>query len=179
VADVFPQGSTRETRRGHEPNKIAVRGLVIAAAALVGVGIVIEVILAQVIKQIAKKEQRLDALYPGRTAIDVDQFPNPRLQQNPAVDLARLRAEEGRRSESYGWVDRKAGIAHIPIERAMDIVARNGLPKVPAPAPTPGAPPRTSIPPGTKREEPAPATDSPPPTKSEQPQPKSKEGPKP
>ena len=56
-------------------------------------------------------------------------------------------------STAYGWVDRKAGIAHIPVERAMDILAKTGLPKVAALA-VAGVPPRTFIPPGTKREEP-------------------------
>jgi hypothetical protein len=179
VEDAFPQASTHGSMRGHEPNKIVVRGLVIAAAALVGTGIVVQIILALVMEQFAHKEQQLDSLYPGRMAIDVDQFPIPRLQENPSVDLARQRAEERRRFDAYGWVDRKAGIAHIPVERAMDILARTGLPKVPAPAPAIGAPPRTSIPPGTKREEARPVTDSPPPTKSEQPRPQSKKGLKP
>jgi hypothetical protein len=142
-------------------------------------GIIVQVILAVAMAQLAHKEQRSDSLYPGRMAIDVDQFPNPRLQENPSIDLARLRAEERQRFDAYGWVDRKAGIAHIPVERAMAILAKTGLPKVPAPAPAQGVPPRTSIPPGTKREEPRPAPDSPQPTKSEQPRPQSKDGVKP
>lgn len=32
---------------------------------------------------------------------------------------------------SYGWVDEKAGVAHIPIERAMELVAQRGLPVKP------------------------------------------------
>ena len=30
--------------------------------------------------------------------------------------------------KSYGWIDRKAGLAHIPIERAIEIIARSGIP---------------------------------------------------
>jgi len=33
---------------------------------------------------------------------------------------------------SYGWVDQKAGIARIPISRAIDIIAAQGLPSRPA-----------------------------------------------
>jgi hypothetical protein len=33
------------------------------------------------------------------------------------------RAKERRRLDSYGWVDRDAGIAHIPIDRAIDQIA--------------------------------------------------------
>lgn len=35
---------------------------------------------------------------------------------------------------SYGWIDRSAGVAHIPIDRAMDLVAKGVRP-------APGAPP--------------------------------------
>jgi|SRR5208283_25739 len=33
---------------------------------------------------------------------------------------------------SYGWVDQQAGVAHIPIERAMDLISERGLPVRPA-----------------------------------------------
>jgi hypothetical protein len=36
------------------------------------------------------------------------------------------------RLETYGWVDRAQGVAHIPIERAMDLVAHGAKP-VPGP----------------------------------------------
>ena len=32
---------------------------------------------------------------------------------------------------SYGWVDEKAGLAHIPIERAMELTVQRGLPVYP------------------------------------------------
>jgi hypothetical protein len=31
------------------------------------------------------------------------------------------------RLNGYGWVDRQAGVAHIPIDRAIEIVGRSGL----------------------------------------------------
>lgn len=38
-----------------------------------------------------------------------------------------LRAEQGARLGSYGWVDRSAGVIHVPIERAMEqVLAREG-----------------------------------------------------
>jgi hypothetical protein len=37
-----------------------------------------------------------------------------------------LRERQRRELDAWGWVDREAGIARIPIERAMDIVAREG-----------------------------------------------------
>ncbi|MBI3182775.1 MAG: hypothetical protein HYZ28_11610 [Myxococcales bacterium] len=34
-----------------------------------------------------------------------------------------LRLEQRQRLESYGWVDRDGGVIHLPIERAMQLVA--------------------------------------------------------
>lgn len=61
--------------------------------------------------------------------------PPPALQIAPYADLARLRAAETQRLESYGWVDRGRGIVHVPIEDAMRRVAQQGIRGWPAPAP--------------------------------------------
>ncbi len=50
-------------------------------------------------------------------------FPAPRLQPNPVADLNKFRAREEQQMNSYGWIDPSAGKIHIPIERAIDIVA--------------------------------------------------------
>jgi hypothetical protein len=47
-----------------------------------------------------------------------------------------MREYEEQRLRTAGWIDRQAGVAHIPIEQAMDLVAQRGLPW----KPTPGAP---------------------------------------
>ena len=155
MEDALPQGRPAlGAKPGHETTEIRVRGLVIFSIALVGIIAAAEVILGLWMRDFARKEERVDALYPARIAIEVDQFPNPRLQQNPRLDLDEMKADEARGIRSYEWVDPKAGIARIPVERAMDILAQKGLPKVPAPAAVPGAPPNTSIPPARKREEP-------------------------
>ena len=58
----------------------------------------------------------------------IQAFPEPRLQPNPPADLNKFRAQEEQILNSYGWVDQQAGVAHIPIEQAIDILAANGLP---------------------------------------------------
>jgi hypothetical protein len=42
--------------------------------------------------------------------------------------LQAVRAAENQMLNSYGWVDQQKGIIRIPIARAMDLVARKGLP---------------------------------------------------
>jgi hypothetical protein len=57
--------------------------------------------------------------------------PEPRLQTHAVRDLGDLRALEDATLSSYGWVDRKAGVVRIPITRAMELLAKRGLPAVP------------------------------------------------
>jgi hypothetical protein len=52
--------------------------------------------------------------------------PPPRLQAAPARELASVRAAAQGRLQGYGWTDRAAGLARIPIDRAMQLQARRG-----------------------------------------------------
>jgi hypothetical protein len=54
--------------------------------------------------------------------------PEPRLQPFPANQLGVLRQHEDDVLDSYGWVDQKAGVVHIPVDKAMDIMAQRGFP---------------------------------------------------
>lgn len=54
--------------------------------------------------------------------------PPPRLEPEPTEELRELRAAEDSLLGSYGWVDRKAGIARIPIDRSIELTAERGLP---------------------------------------------------
>jgi len=69
------------------------------------------------------------------------QPPNPRLQSDPFAELDLLRATQDAQLNSYGWVDESAGLAHIPIERAMDLLVANGLPATPVAVETATEPP--------------------------------------
>jgi hypothetical protein len=65
----------------------------------------------------------------------VDQtFPEPRLQTSELNELTGFRLKEEDQLSTYGWVDQQTGTAHIPIERAMQIVADRGLPVRPGDA---------------------------------------------
>lgn len=50
----------------------------------------------------------------------------PHLQVNPEADLARLNQRMEKRLHSFGWVDRSAGIIHMPIDQAMDLMVKRG-----------------------------------------------------
>jgi hypothetical protein len=134
VEDFRPQGSPAgESKPGHEPNTLIVRGLAMFAAALVVVGISVELVLAVVMGNFYGQEKRLEALEPPRFDDVSIAFPAPRLQADPAVELARTKQEDNNRLHGYGWIDQRARIAHIPIDRAIEILVNKGLPVTPAP----------------------------------------------
>lgn len=112
---------------GHETRDVRVSGVVwfavglavmLAAIALSLVG------LYHVFKQTHPSPDAASrlALHPQMIA------PAPRLQTNDAADLEKFRAAEEAQLHSYGWIDRSAGIIHLPIARAMELIAERGLP---------------------------------------------------
>jgi hypothetical protein len=50
-----------------------------------------------------------------------------RAVSNIYEQLRELRRDEDAALSSYGWVDRKADVVRIPIDRAIDLVAENGI----------------------------------------------------
>jgi hypothetical protein len=58
-------------------------------------------------------------------------LPTPALQTQPFRDIYELRASETEKLQSYGWVDKEGGVAHVPIDVAMEILIRKGLPTRP------------------------------------------------
>ena len=63
----------------------------------------------------------------------VQRFPTPRLQIDDGdQDIAELHAREDLLLDHYSWIDRSSGKVRIPIARAMQLIAENGLPVAPA-----------------------------------------------
>src|ERR1700686_839354 len=52
----------------------------------------------------------------------------PMLETNERGQLRDFLMNEEDQLNSYGWVDENAGVAHIPIDRAMDLLVQRGLP---------------------------------------------------
>ena len=63
---------------------------------------------------------------PGRVATRNQRarFPQPAEQPVPLEDLAQYRKEQQARLTQYRWIDRKAGVVQIPVDRAIDALAR-------------------------------------------------------
>src|SRR3984957_15565888 len=63
----------------------------------------------------------------------VQRFPTPRLQIDDGnQEIAEMHAREDLVLNYYSWIGRSSGKVRIPISRAMEIVAKGGLPVAPA-----------------------------------------------
>lgn len=119
---------------GHEPRDLPARGILAFGIAFV---IMMGLILAAVtVTDILLLGHAPAAPFPPanlQNAPIPTLPPEPRLEAEPGQQLQQLRSEEDKQLHSYGWVDEKAGIVHIPIDRAKDILAQQGLPVRPTP----------------------------------------------
>jgi hypothetical protein len=75
-------------------------------------------------------------LINGLQAAPAPTPPEPRLEAQSGQTLDPYRAGQEQKLSSYGWVDRQTGVARMPIDRAMDLVAQRGLSARAASTPT-------------------------------------------
>jgi hypothetical protein len=131
-----PHGEHRAPGTGHgarsEEDRIST-GSIIA----VGIGSLVVFFLASAVAvsylRVAQGERPPLPIPPevGRSKIGMVE----QQQFEVAVRGERDREVRLERLRSYGWVDRAGGVAHVPIEQAMELVAKGVRP---APGPGPG-----------------------------------------
>jgi hypothetical protein len=74
----------------------------------------------------------------NKVATMTQQFPTPRLQTDDGnQEIADLHAKEDLLLENYSWANQSQGKVRIPIERAMELIAQQGLPVAPTVEPAP------------------------------------------
>jgi len=116
--------SEETVARGHEGRDVSVRIILLLGAGLVTLAAVVQVVLFFQMGGLWRARQKeLPPPVPVAQALP-SAPPEPRLQIAPSLDLKALRAAEDAQLHGYGWVDRKGGVVHIPIERAMDLVTK-------------------------------------------------------
>ena len=64
--------------------------------------------------------------------LPLPQFPQPVLQDNVAADYATLHDRQLDQLNGAYWLDQAHTVVHVPIQQAMEAVARDGIPDWPA-----------------------------------------------
>jgi hypothetical protein len=115
---------------GHEPTTVGARAIVFGLSCVLGALVVALVLMAglKAYFAVARVEEPTIgsagdpiAPPPGVTPLDADQ----------PSDLRRLRRRERELLTDYAWIDRDAGVARIPIGRAMEILSQSPLTEQP------------------------------------------------
>lgn len=127
-------------RRGFEVADVPVRSVGFALIAIVGLLVVILAVLAAFYRFEVGRTLAGRPAPPGLTEVEVPP-PGPHVLDDQLAQRQAIEADAAARLSGYGWVDRRAGIAHIPIDRAMAILAERGWPEVPQPEGGPAAEP--------------------------------------
>ncbi len=130
------------SNRGHETTDASTRAVVTFAVGLF-VFIAASMVLVWVTFTYFVKHQELGP--PASPFENTRKLPPPGvpvLEATPRQDYKEYREQQKETLETYGWVDRKAGVVRLPIDRAMDLLIERGLP-------VQKAPPQGEIQPGT------------------------------
>jgi hypothetical protein len=109
---------------GHETTDVNVWAVGKFAIGLVIVCVVSIALLFGLLKFFQSREETSVA----NTVDPVKLFPQPQLQKTPILDLKAIHAEEDKLLTGYAWVDPKQGIVRIPVDRAIEVLAKRGLP---------------------------------------------------
>ena len=103
--------------------------------------VIIHVGLGFVYQLFIDRSVEADQPYPLAAGQEERLPPAPRLQQFPRNEIYQFRTDENALLERYGWMNREAGIVHIPIEEAMRLTVERGMLQSIAPAQTAPTPP--------------------------------------
>jgi hypothetical protein len=114
---------------GHETTDADIGGVYLFGLGLMVTLVIVSLVVWMMLAVFTGMEaRRAVRQYPLASGQQDRVPPAPRLQINPREDLRELRAREDAVLNSYGWVDKNAGVVRIPIGEAMKLTVERGLP---------------------------------------------------
>lgn len=143
-----------------EPDRVSWRLITAAAIGLLIFTAVVMLLMALFLRGMDRRAEKKDDATVEAAGLQRREEripPAPRLQVYGPRHWREFRDAEMERLSTYGWMDRSSGAVHVPIERAMDLIAVRGIGPLPAApvampnqVPTPEATPREAA--GGRRE---------------------------
>jgi hypothetical protein len=125
----FSPATRDEPEIRREDSDVNVGAVLGFGAGLLAVGVLIYFMVWLLFLYFSAREAvRVAPEYPLAAGQENRLPPEPRLQTNPRQDLRVLEAHEDSILNSYGWVDKTAGVVRIPIDQAIKLTVQRGLP---------------------------------------------------
>ena len=122
-----PHGDLHNPDTAHEHSDINVRAIIWFVVVLTAIALAVNVAMWGMFRVLQHYERANDP-YVTPLAQAGGQPPEPRLQTTPWTDLKQFRGEQRHYLDSYGWVDEKLGLGHVPIARAKELLLKRGIP---------------------------------------------------
>ncbi len=121
----------RQDQDGYERTDADAGGTYKAGLAMLAAMVLTALALVPMFRLLAKRESQAQPPPAGAVKTEMSEPVQsfPKLVASEPQALAEFRANEETLLTSYGWVEKDKGLARIPIEHAMRIVAAQGLPK--------------------------------------------------
>ena len=136
------EDALRNVDVSYEPRDLGARGILTFLVVLFVAGVAIHLIVWGLFAAFTWQAQRTDpqlnpladqkapsvgSVLQNTPRVNVQQFPEPRLQPDDVGDMDKLRIQEETILNSKPWKD-QTGAVHVSIDEAMKMVAQQGLP---------------------------------------------------
>lgn len=121
-----PQGPPPDPSEGHERTDVAARPILIFLVGLVLFGGAVQASMSLVMRGFIAQDTKAP-LPPDNILRDTGDVTHIPLQQNTTADMVRMYREEDEVLNKY-YVDPKTKDVRIPLDRAMEVIAKKGLP---------------------------------------------------
>ena len=132
MSSQHPHGALDDPATAHETSDINVRAIIWFVVVLTVIVLAVDVAMWGLFKVLDHMEVKNDPivtpLAPPASPAAGQPIGPPGLQTTPWVDLKHFRAEQNAFIHGYGWVDEKTGVARVPIEKAKELLLKQGLP---------------------------------------------------
>lgn len=127
-ADAHPHGDLHNPDVAHESTDVSIRGVLWFVVILAATVIVVQLAMAGLMNVFEHYEAENDPFVSPQAVPAGTLPPEPRLQTTPWEDLKEFRAAEEMTLHTYGWVDQKNQVVHLPIDKAKALLVQRGIP---------------------------------------------------
>jgi hypothetical protein len=120
----FKDPNNPSHQAGYELSDLSAKLLLSLAIAMIVLSLIMQLTLAGSLFYLKRKMTQKQPRSADRLLVaQRGRPPAPRLQRNPPADYRSYHEAQDHFLKSYGWVNQKAGIARIPVDRAMEILS--------------------------------------------------------
>jgi hypothetical protein len=128
-AHTTPQATIATHVHEHEHSDVDVRAIIKYTLILFASLAVVQLLLWGVFELLESRADRADAALAVSPLADTGwTFKGPQVQAYPVEDRIEFARAEDSLANTYGWIDKGTGRVRIPVDRAIDIIAEEGLP---------------------------------------------------